>query len=189
MNNVYIVSGFSEECATFRAANAAGGEMLTFSNGMPIAVPESPIPLVLSSPGIGCDCPGLHAGGPCISQRAWDCLRALIEPDVQAIPVVTPDGVLFYALNVVNVIDCLNREKSELSIRPMFKPTDYLFISAIYKYHFDVSKIGASAIFKTPELVGREVYVTQLFKEAVEDYKLTGFLFRRIFAPQDACSA
>jgi hypothetical protein len=119
-----------------------------------------------------------------MSKRAWDCLRPIIEADVQVIPVSRPDGVLFYALNVLRVIDCLNRDRSEFSVRPMFEPTDYGYICAIYKYNFDMSKVGDAAIFKIPEMVGREFYVTDVFKDAVESHKLTGFCFRRIYSSE-----
>jgi len=184
MTYIYVVTGFSEECATFRAEDAHGSTLLAFSDGKPVKVPKGPIRLIASSPGRACDCLGLHAGGPCISHRAWECLRPIIEPHVQAIPVAAPDGDVYYALNVINVIDCLIRESSELSIRPMFEPSDPLYVSAIYKHEFNLSIVKDASIFTIPEMTGREVYVSQEIKNIIAKHQLTGFLFRQVYPPR-----
>jgi hypothetical protein len=177
MTNIYALSSDMNRFEWFQPIDADGRDILVCRNGKPESVPNGPIPVSIGGhEGEESDCPGLYHSAPCLSERAWCCLRPLIDADVQAIPVYRTDGVVFHAINVLKVIDCLNREKSRYSVLP-----DVGWISWIYEYDFDIIKINDSPIFKIPETVGLEVYVSDVFKNAVETHLLTGFRFRRIY--------
>ena len=60
------------------------------------------------------DFPMCTMGPPVLNEKAWDVLRPVLGEMVEALPVVTPFGTCF-ALNVLDVIDCLDYEHSEFT--------------------------------------------------------------------------
>ena len=182
MTSVFILSADMDRFEWFHPNDAESRDILVCRKGLLESIPDRPIPIQIGgNEGEVSDFPQLDFSTPCMSKYAWDRLRGLIETDVQLIPVSRADGAVYYAINVLRVVDCFMRDKSRFSIRPLFESTDYGYISAIYEYGLDMSKLGDAAIFKIPEMVGREVYVTDVFKNTVESNGLTGFCFRRIY--------
>lgn len=112
------------------------------------------------------DFPSLTGTVPIFSERALQILFPLIEKDVEVLELNTPVQKL-YLINVINKIDCLDREKSEL----------FFFsngaIKNIKNITFKEEKIGNSHIFKMPEWRVR-TYVSDVFKETVIKNNLVG---------------
>lgn len=114
------------------------------------------------------DFPSLHGWIPVFSLKAWKKVKNKIEGSVQ--PVMVKCGENDYVmLNVLDVVDCLDRANSIIVENSITKQ-----ISSIEKYSFFEDKLDGKMIFKLPETSDLEVYFTQGFKELVEAEKLKG---------------
>lgn len=84
-------------------------------------------------------------------------------------------GKTYYVINVLTTLDCLDFEQSEFTY---FKSTGG--IRSIRKRVFKPDCIGDTPIFKLPILNRVTTYVTDSFKQLVEDNNLTGLEFRKV---------
>lgn len=112
---------------------------------------------------------------PKLSKRAWDVLRPLIGKAVEALPVATPFGT-YFALNVLDVIDCLDYPRSEFTYYPASMGGE---MHRIIKYHLKSSLIRDKPIFKIPEEMTK-VIVSEEFKELVVGASLEGLDFSHV---------
>jgi hypothetical protein len=78
-----------------------------------------------------------------------------------------------FALNVVNLVDCLDRARAQL----ITSPTEPGRIVNVMRFAFDHSELTDDpVIFKVPEALG-DVFVSQSFRDAVAKHDLTGAVF------------
>ncbi|NQX71676.1 hypothetical protein HQN90_36925 [Paenibacillus alba] len=112
---------------------------------------------------------------PMFNDKAMKALHDLIKDDVEVLPYLHPKDT-YYAINVLNVIDCLDRSMAVLDI-----DEKYNVVRNINKYTFHEERIEHAIIFKIPENLRSEIFVTDIFKEKVEQAGLTGFRFAEIW--------
>lgn len=98
-------------------------------------------------------------------------LQPYIQGEVEILT-MNVEGLKMSILNVINVIDCLDKNKSEI----------YYFessgrIKSIKKYVFEISKIKDYCLFKIPQMARTEVFATDNFRNKVLKYELTGLEF------------
>ncbi|MCY4073054.1 MAG: hypothetical protein OXG60_17305 [Chloroflexi bacterium] len=82
----------------------------------------------------------------------------------------------YYVINVLTTLDCLDFDQSEFTY---FESTGG--IRSIRKRVFKPDCIGDTPIFKLPILNRVTTYVTDSFKQLVEDNNLTGLEFRKVW--------
>ncbi len=80
-----------------------------------------------------------------------------------------------YLINVINVIDALDMEKSE------FKRYDDGRIMFCTKYVFKEEVIGNNIVFKIPQFSSAHIFVTEEFVKQVEENDLKGFVFEELW--------
>ena len=71
---------------------------------------------------------------------------------------------IFYVINVIEVVDCLDYDRSKIKRYPSFNR-----VMDVIQYVFVKSKLRDKIIFKLPEFVNRKIYVTEEFKKAIEE--------------------
>lgn len=115
--------------------------------------------------------------------KAKEIVRELIEDHVELLPLAYYPSFEekaihsnYYAINVLQILDCLDFERSEFT---RFKSTGG--IRSIVKYEFRANCIGGIPIFKLPILNSIRTFVTDEFKQLVEDNNLTGLKFRKVW--------
>jgi hypothetical protein len=111
---------------------------------------------------------------PVVSQRAWDVLRPLIGYCCEALPIIHPTGKPFYMIHVLETIDCLDEERSEVK-----RFTDG-GIMRILRYSFKEQMLEGKHIFKLPVTSSSGLFVDEVFRSAVERNELKGLLFREL---------
>jgi len=118
----------------------------------------------------------LYGGVLVCSARAWDHLKSLISNEVEHFQLncVNCTDRSFYALNVLNVIDCLDYSRSKID---HFKTGR---IKSIQNMTFLPNCYRSTNIFKIPEWILSDVFVTQEFKATVEHNNLKGLIFTKI---------
>lgn len=120
------------------------------------------------------DFPSLIMGDPVFSEQAWRIFEPIIGSYTEPLPLITVEGK-YYALNILNIIDALDKENSQISYN---KVTGR--VSRVFKHVFNTDKIKDQLIFKVPETKGLEVYVSEEFKKIVEKNNLKGLDFSNV---------
>ena len=127
------------------------------------------------------DFPVCPMGPPVLSQKAWSVLEPMIGDAVEALPVITPVGI-YFALNVMDVVDCLDYGQSEMSYYPASMDGG---LHRIIKCQLNSDLIKHKDIFKIPERMTQAI-VSENFKRVSENELLNGLNFTRILYETDS---
>lgn len=106
-------------------------------------------------------------GIPIISLETKEFLSTFIENSVQFLEFRLKQNI--FALNVTNVIDCIDYDKS------------IIIDGSIQKIEFDKSKLEGQYIFKIPQRRRSAVYVTDALKDIIEKSPFKGYEFDEIW--------
>lgn len=134
----------------------------------PVAVDFEPSPTKLSG-----DFPSLGGIPPVFSERAKNILEPLISDSVEFLPLACKD-VPLYAVNVTRVLDCLDLSMSQ------FKRFSDGRIMRVERYVFKRECLEGEHMFKIPQQVRNRIYVSEIFKQTVENARLQGMFFYAI---------
>lgn len=104
-----------------------------------------------------------------ISQIAYNELIEFFDDGVELLPVDTDKGV-FFLLNVLNIVDCLDKENSEYNALPSGIITDFKQLD-FYK-----EKLGKIHFFKIPELPFH-IFVSDAFQHMYSQIEFAGLEF------------
>lgn len=116
------------------------------------------------------DFPPIDAALCVFSERAVRTLAPLLGESVEYLSLdVAGGGVTL--VNILNVIDCLDEEKSEVYRLPNGQP---LLVS---NYQFRSLDVPALHMFRIPQTRGTEVIVSDQFCSAIQSAGLTGYEF------------
>ncbi|MGV3774760.1 MAG: imm11 family protein [Verrucomicrobiales bacterium] len=111
---------------------------------------------------------------PVVSKRAKECLEDFLTDTVEFLPLMKVKRVQLYAINVINVIDCLDVGRSEVH----YDSATGKSIVNVHRFSFFMERIPPDArIFKVPEDTG-SVFVFQNFIDKVIKHQLTGSLLQ-----------
>lgn len=105
---------------------------------------------------------------PILSEKAVHTLRDFLEGKVEILPCEHDTGT-YYAINIINVIDCIDYEKADIDQTKV--------VPEITKYAFIQSLLEGEKIFKIPQYKVTKIYVTDEFRKRVLESNLTGFEF------------
>lgn len=111
---------------------------------------------------------------PVVSQKAADIMKDNLENDVEFLE-LNVENNKYYAMNIVNVIDALDEENSVFDTLP--GGIRFFF----EKYAFLKNKIKDEKIFKIKEEKRSKVFVTEEFKNNIENANLEGFEFIKVW--------
>ena len=105
------------------------------------------------------------------SEEAKNYILELTSGSIEFLPVFYQDTIL-YALNVVEVIDCLDEKKSEIEYFPNAGR-----IRVIKRYELKSELLSGKHIFKIPQRIMGTIYVSDDFKNLIEQNRLSGLTF------------
>lgn len=142
----------------------------------PLKTSWRPVPVETSRAGpfVRSDFPSFYGCIPVFSSEAWDVLRPLIEDVVEALPLLHPERD-FIAINVLEVIDALDRSKCDIMYNRVTNR-----VSRIRTYRFRTDMLRAKHCFRIPETSGREVFVSDQFTRLVDEHGLKGLRFKQL---------
>jgi hypothetical protein len=136
----------------------------------PIKVKVWPIPLGKRKPRPLPDFP--YFTGPVLTGRSLECLRDLVAPYGEFLPLDCDDGREYLQFNCLNFIDAFDRERS------VFRELSGGRAQGLKHCHFKAGTFEDQVIFRTIE-TGSRTFVTDTFVQRVLDCELTGFRFYR----------
>lgn len=109
-----------------------------------------------------------------LNEKSYRVLYPYIKNEVQIFKIKSEDENL-YVVNVTNIIDCLDYDKSEFK-----RFTSSGRIMEVTKYAFKERLLKNAFIFKLPEFSNNLNYVTEDFKKVVEENNIKGFKFEEL---------
>lgn len=145
---------------------AAGRPFLRF-DGRPLAAEWEPFDAELDRSGKRGNFLGFSTHVPVVDEKAWDALRPLIGPHVEALE-MRLEGEPIHALNVTTVLDCLDEERSEI------QRYDHGAIMDVTRWVFRDGCLGDTPIFKQKGLEMADVFVSDAFRHAADAAGLKG---------------
>lgn len=119
--------------------------------------------------------PGFSPHIPVFDQKAIMALCDFLKENAEVLPLNCEDGD-FYAINVTNVLDCIDYEKA---VYKTFK--DGKRIIRFMKYSFDLSKVKSQHLFKIRDGLLMRPFVSDEFRNKVLECGLTGFKFELVW--------
>ncbi|MEK4850172.1 DUF1629 domain-containing protein [Paenibacillus sp. FSL H7-0756] len=112
---------------------------------------------------------------PIVSYKAMNILMPYISTEVEFLPLIH-DELDIFMINVINILDCVDWQKSKA------KWLQEKYFMGFDKLVFDYTKIPEQTyLFKIKEQATSKVYVTELFKELIEEHQLPGLDFSVVY--------
>lgn len=125
------------------------------------------------------DYPCVNLTIPAFSRRAVDALRDLLEPNGELLPLVSSVGE-YYVYNVTTVADILDHRRSKVD----WADEKHVTAIEINRYECAAEKMTELSIFRIVEMPA-STYVTQPFVEQVNQTRLEGFHFIKLWPLPD----
>lgn len=114
------------------------------------------------------DFPSFLPGAPVINIEAKKKIESFLEGKVEFLSLIH-ENYSFFLLNITNVIDCVDQNKSIAEFSKKGKKTNYK------KIYFNKELINTNdKIFKIPEFPSKYCFVSDEFKEFIENSSLHG---------------
>lgn len=117
------------------------------------------------------DAPGFYSHIPVFNRKVIDVLGEGLKDKVELLPLKNKEDE-YYALNVINVLDCIDYSNSDYMTFP-----DGKRIYRFKKYCFFETKVLGENIFKIKDEPRQAPFVSDQFKNIVEEHGFTGFKF------------
>jgi hypothetical protein len=111
---------------------------------------------------------------PVFSGRAWEILSGQVACDWEALPLIHPKGLPLYLIHVMETIDCVDLERSEIWRLPSGR------VGEIERFSLRREKLEDKHIFKTPTESGAYLLFDDVFRDIVLQNGLRGLAFREI---------
>ncbi len=131
-----------------------------------------PIPVTLVKGEKRTDFPALPGSDLVVTEHAWQILQPLMGQSAEALPLSCNRGEGYFVINVLDVVDCLDYEHSEVE---RFSDGRVMWINA---YAFKGGAVGNKNIFKLPE--PGKIIVSETFRAWIEKNRLEGLIFEKV---------
>jgi Immunity protein family (Imm11) len=123
--------------------------------------------------------PGFYSHIPVFDKVTLDVVKDLIKDSAEALPLLCDEGE-FYAINVIEVLDCINYDKAQFKT---FR--DGKRIMRFIKYEFTKNVVNGKHIFKIVDEPLRRPFVSNEFRQRVIDCNLKGFKFELVWDSEE----
>lgn len=121
------------------------------------------------------DIPGFSPGIPVLSPRAIEVLKDLMGDKVEILPLRCRKGE-YYAINVIDVLNCIDYEKAEFE---RFESSGRIML--FNKYVFKSECVKGKHIFKIIDETKRRPFVSDEFRNRALENELVGFKFELVW--------
>lgn len=113
-----------------------------------------------------------YTEAPFVSRRVRDNLMCQISTDAEFRSIGKLRGIEYFVMNVINLVDCLNRERSTIRWSRETRSR----IVAVDQFAFHTDRIPNAFLFKVPEDTGK-IFGTERFVDLVRAHRFTGVGF------------
>ena len=119
------------------------------------------------------DFPFFEYGALLCRINVWGILKPFLEPEVELLP-VDVEGHGYQLLNPIQVIDCLDKGRSQMTFSKSGR------VTSIEHHVFNKEALNGVYLFKTPELTRTRIYATEAFRQIIAGNQLEGLEFREL---------
>ncbi len=151
-------------------------------NGTPLKSQWNPLDVYIEDPQLlPSDFPSITGIPLIVTGKSYSTIFPLIGEHVEFLPLNSTDFYLkdLFAVNVLTVIDCLDRDQSKIVY---FSDGN---VADVEQFVFKLDCLGNAPIFKIPEHRVNRTFVSDAFKRLIEKNNLVGLMFLPIFnAPE-----
>jgi hypothetical protein len=172
--NIYLYAPRSNDYDNLVLASRRDHEGLMKLLGQPMCQKWRAVKVRLRKEDHRADFPSFLPHIPAFSQHALDVLQPHLGNAIEALPLAC-GRERFYAINVVDVTDCLDERRSKIDRDPSGK------VMFIDKHIFDEKCVGERLMFRIRQAPLWGVYFTDRFKRLLEMAKLEGLKDRKVF--------
>ena len=123
------------------------------------------------------DIASLTTLNPAINTNVIEILKDIFSNNVELLPIIFDEQ--YYLMNVINLLDALDEEKSEFE---RYSSGKIMFCT---KYVFKKDIIGHNYIFKIPQFPKTDILVTEEFVKRVQENSLKGFEFEELWDSEE----
>lgn len=170
MSEVWFLRADVDNFAAISPVDASTWDLLNGFDGRPFGG-DWPRPQLERLPtGPPGDFPYLASHVVALTPRAWSALRPKIGDSVEALP-LDVQGEEYQALNVLDVLDCLDLERSELRTLPDGS------VVGVRRWALRKDVVESHDIFKARAAELQAVLVSERFRGWVEEAGLAGASF------------
>ncbi len=163
---IYRLDSSEDSMALASKGNTIVTEQVRMAKGKPLNERWAPQEVYTYKKGKKRDFPHLRSGFPIFIPKVIEVVHDLIDKKVELLPLLHEELELYLG-NVTEIVDCLDVEKSN----PRY-----------YEFSFRNERIaGNETIFKIPERIHADVFVTDAFRDRVLQAKLKGFEFTEVW--------
>jgi hypothetical protein len=174
MTAVYLYAPDSDTYDTLAQASQQSDRALSMLEGAsPVASKWRPVKVVIDKHGRSGDFPSFLPHVPAFSRRALDVLQPVLGDEIEALP-LDSGRLAFYAIHVLEVVDCLDEQQSVVKHYPSGG------VMSIRKHVFDENCLGQRLMFRIGQAPRWGVYYTDRFKQLLEDAGLEGLTHRQV---------
>ncbi|MFC4321424.1 imm11 family protein [Litchfieldia salsa] len=165
----------------FRFSDQSTGKLFRKNfRGVPMSENWETLQIETFKKGQKSDFPSGLLSPPSFSEKAVQVLGDLLKGEVELLPMITENDDKYYVGNVTNILDCIDKDNSEVEVGEGGLVDDYL------KYAFIEDVIKDCHIFRivthdTYRLLKTQVFVSDLFREKVLEARLSGFEFIEVW--------
>jgi hypothetical protein len=135
-------------------------------------------PLVGRLAGPVADAAYLCPGAIVVNARVWTGLCQHLGDTVEVLPITLADRP-WHVLNVLNVVEVLDRERSEIKY---FKSSGR--VMRVVRYAFRGEGLDDAILFKVPELARAPVFGTDRFRELLASLDITGLRLVEVWSSE-----
>lgn len=172
--NIYLYAPKSNDYDNLVLASSQDHEGLMQLLGQPMGPRWRAVKVKLRKEGRRADFPSFLPHVPAFSQQAMDVLQPHLGNAIEALP-LDCGRAKFYAINVLDVTDCLDERRSKIDRDPGGK------VMFIDKHVFDEKCVGERLLFRIRQAPLWGVYYTDRFKQLLEAAQLGGLKDRQVF--------
>lgn len=155
--------------------------------GIPMLENWAPVQIETFKKGVKSDFPSGLLSPPVFSERAVQVLGELLKGKVELLPLHTTNNEKYYVGNVINVLDCIDADHSEVEKfddGTIMEYTKYAFI----KGAVDGEDIFIIRVHDSKKILTTKVFVSDLFRERVLESGLKGFDFIEVWDSEKAAT-
>lgn len=124
--------------------------------------------------------PYLVVNIPVVDYKAMKALDTLLTDNAELLPLACNDGE-FFAVNITSVADVLDYDKSDYT---KFSYGNRIMNITNYAFHED--KVKNIDLFKLVDEPLKRAFVSERFKQRVEEQGLTGFKFELVWDSEES---
>nr|WP_154960466.1 hypothetical protein [Paenibacillus xylanexedens] len=172
---IYRISGHSKSMDINLEDSSSEHLLNSDFNGNPLGELWSPVKVITLQKRSYHDFPDFTLGKLIVTDKVREVMAIPLQTQVEFLSLLH-ESLDLSVVNVINILDCVDWKRTDVMYTSKGR------FSRFNKIVFELSKVPSGTyIFKIKETASHQIYVTEEFKQLVEQYKFKGLDFTLVF--------